>query len=66
MRARVNGTWVELEGEATLGRLVERLGLDLEGAALVINGEVVPRDRATECPLRDGDEVEVVRLVGGG
>jgi thiamine biosynthesis protein ThiS len=31
-----------------------------------LNGQVVRKAEYPGCPLRDGDRLEVVRLVGGG
>jgi len=30
------------------------------------NGEVVPRDQHANVTVREGDSVEIVRMVGGG
>jgi len=30
------------------------------------NGEIVPRDRYGEQPLRDGDTLEIVQMMAGG
>jgi sulfur carrier protein len=34
--------------------------------AVAINGEVVPKDRYESTRVRDGDTLEIVRMVGGG
>jgi len=43
-------------------------GLDLPafGRAIELNGVVIRRAEHAATPLRDGDRLEVVRLVGGG
>ena len=53
---------------ATVADLVERhLGRrEPAGVAVAVNATVVPRDRWTAWPLRDGDVVDVVTAVQGG
>jgi thiazole synthase len=50
----------------TVGDLVRTLGLDPRRIAVEVNRELVPRTRHAEHMLKEGDEVEVVTLVGGG
>ena len=66
MRIVLNGEPREAEPTCSLAQLVAELQLPLTGAALVLNGEVVERSAFVSTLLRDGDAVEVVRLVGGG
>ena len=42
--------------------------LDIEGQRIAVerNGEIVPRSRYTATPLANGDQIEIVRAVGGG
>lgn len=53
------------KGLSVAGLLVE-LGLEPRQLAVEVNLELVPRGRHAECPLQEGDRVEVVTLVGGG
>lgn len=62
----VNGKRRELEGETDLVGFLSALEVDARGVAVARNGEVVPRDRYAEVRLRDGDVLEIVRMVGGG
>ncbi|MBL8964609.1 MAG: sulfur carrier protein ThiS [Phycisphaeraceae bacterium] len=62
----INGersTWPE---GTTIGQVVERAGLAAAAYAVEVNKQLVPRRRHAEQVLRDGDEVEIVTLVGGG
>ena len=68
MTVEVNGEPVELaEGasvrDAALAAGVEPRG---RGVAVALDGEVVPRGRLAETPLREGQRVEVVAAIGGG
>ncbi len=62
----LNGKPRELPAETELPRLLDLLGVDRRMVAVAHNGDVVPRDRYEQVRLRDGDTVEVVRMVGGG
>jgi thiamine biosynthesis protein ThiS len=62
----LNGKSHALELPVTLLNLLASLEIDRRMIAVAHNGEVVPRDRYEEVSLADGDQVEVVRMVGGG
>jgi sulfur carrier protein len=70
---QLNGQAFQLDGAATVAALMA--GRDVlhtpnggEGAhvAVAVNGKVVPRREWEHTPLRDGDDVLVVRPVAGG
>ena len=63
---QVNGEARELPAGATLATLLASLGVPVEGVAVALNLEVVPRGRLARRLLVHGDRVEVVRAVGGG
>jgi thiamine biosynthesis protein ThiS len=62
----INGKAQEQAQEMLLPALLERLGVDRRLVAVAHNGDVVPRDRYEQICLRNGDRVEIVRMVGGG
>jgi thiamine biosynthesis protein ThiS len=62
----INGKPRELADEMLLPKLLEQLGIDRRLVAVAHNGDVIPRDRYDRVCIRDGDEVEIVRMVGGG
>ena len=53
---------------ATVMELVRAKGVDpaKPGAAVAVNGQVVPRARWAETPLASADRVEIVRPYAGG
>lgn len=62
----VNGKSVSLEGPLTIERLLATVEVPPNYLAVEVNADVVPRElHASHC-VGDGDEVEVVTLVGGG
>ncbi len=66
MRITVNGESREVADDATVADLVAGMNLQPRQVAVERNKELVPRSRHVETPLVEGDNVEVVTLVGGG
>ncbi len=62
----VNGRSVELEGPTSLLTYLAGLGVDWRAVAVEVNGRILDRGEFASTTLRDGDRVEVVRMVGGG
>ncbi|MEK6709746.1 MAG: sulfur carrier protein ThiS [Nitrospinota bacterium] len=66
MRIRVNGEEREVGGGLTVAGLLASLELPPAGIAVARNMVVVRRSDYAATPLSEGDEVEIVRAVGGG
>jgi sulfur carrier protein len=66
MRISVNGNPQELEAQATVADLVANFNLQPKFVAVEVNCELVPRRNFDQTRLREGDQVEIVTLVGGG
>ena len=66
MQIWVNGEVREVPSGQTLRQLVEDMGLEPQGVAVEVNRQVVPRGSHGEHVLAEGDQVEVVRAIGGG
>jgi thiamine biosynthesis protein ThiS len=66
MHIRLNGQSREIEGPLTVAALVESLGLKPRFVAVERNRMLVPRGKHADTLVEDGDEIEVVTLVGGG
>ena len=66
IKVTVNGEPVETETEMTIKRLLESVDVPPNYLAVEINQEVVPREEHETQLVNDGDEIEVVTLVGGG
>lgn len=63
---RVNGEPRRVEPNATIADLLAELNMQPRYLAVERNFELVPRTRHAECVLQDGDQLEIVTLVGGG
>ena len=66
MRITVNGKPRDIEGETPLPAFLQTYGIDPRLVAVAINGDVVPKAGYDAARVREGDQIEVVRLVGGG
>ena len=66
MTARINGKDVALDGPTKLLDYLARLRVDPRAVAVELNGEILQREQFERAVLRDGDVVEIVRMVGGG
>lgn len=66
MKLRLNGSLQEAPELATVADLAAWLDLPAFGSAVELNGEVIRRADHAATPLKEGDRLEVVRLVGGG
>jgi sulfur carrier protein len=62
----VNGEQRELEDEMCLVEFVTAFGLDGRRIAIAHNGVVLYREDWPNITLREGDRLEVVRMIGGG
>ncbi len=63
---RINGKRVELDQQTPLLDYLEQMGVDARSIAVEHNGVILERERYATSTLRDGDTVEIVRMVGGG
>ena len=66
MTITVNGESREVADGATLGALLEQLGVRRDGSAVALNDDVVPRAQHAARPLREGDRLEIIVAVAGG
>ena len=61
-----NGAPHQVAPGTTLADLIEALSLSHQALALAVNRTVVPRQQWRERGVQPGDQVEVVRPIGGG
>lgn len=66
MTLTINGKPVELAEGTRLPDFLTARQIDARHIAVAVNGDVLDRDRYGEVTFRDGDTVEIVRMVGGG
>ncbi len=66
MEIQVNGELRTVREGLSLADFVRDLGLTPQRVAVELNRQLVTRARYDLTPLRPGDVVEIVTLVGGG
>lgn len=66
MRIVLNGDSVVTTEGATVGSLLQQLGISRERVAVELNADIVPKADYEKQLLADGDRIEIVHFVGGG
>lgn len=66
MKLKINGETGEFEDSITVSELLEEIGTPAIGIAVECNREIVPRSQHGSTMLKDGDVLEIVKMVGGG
>jgi thiamine biosynthesis protein ThiS len=66
MQVTVNGEARTVDDGLTVAGLVAELDLAPERVAVEVNAQLVRRAEHAERALQNGDQVEIVTLVGGG
>ncbi|MEW5944779.1 MAG: sulfur carrier protein ThiS [bacterium] len=62
----VNGAERRTEDGITVGRFLERLGVRRQTAVVEHNRRILKKDDYDSVTLKERDELELVRFVGGG
>ena len=62
----INGKIEELEGPTNLVSYLDSLKINRNFIAVAYNGTVIQRTELDGITLLEGDEIEIVRAVGGG
>lgn len=66
MNVIVNGQPMHVDKPCTVAELLERCGKPKGPCAVEVNRSIVPRKSHADRVIADGDEIEIVTLVGGG
>jgi len=66
MQILCNGRQHDIDGGTTLGTLLEDLNLFPDTVVAEINKKIIDRDQYEALILSEGDQVELIRFVGGG
>ena len=66
MTIRLNGEPFDIAGPVSISALLATLNIDPRIVAIEHNVVVVRRQQYDQTMVREGDEVEIVRFVGGG
>ena len=66
MQIRINGEDKQIADGLTVAELLAELSLEPTRVAVERNKQLVRRTTFSEAALADGDQLEIVTLVGGG
>ena len=66
MQIFFNGRSHETPQPLTIAALLDQLQLEPRRVAVEVNAQLVPREQHATHLLREGDQLEVVTLAGGG
>jgi len=66
MQVTINGKSETVADGITVAALLAKLDLQPVRVAVEVNEDLVPRKTFAETPVREGDRIEIVTLVGGG
>ncbi len=66
IKIRINGKEKKIKTKMTLASLLELEGIPLKGTAVELNREIVYESMVQQIIIKDGDVLELVRIVGGG
>ncbi len=65
MKIMLNGEERETASQ-NLHQLINELQLEKRTIAIELNLNVIPRSEYAKTPLKEGDRIEVVHMIGGG
>lgn len=66
MKIMLNGEAQEVAEATTVAELLTQLGVRTRHVAVEVNLEIMPQPEHPSYVLQEGDQLEVVTLVGGG
>jgi sulfur carrier protein len=66
MEILVNGQSRQVPAGTTVAKLLQSLNIEARHVAVEVNLDLVPRGRHDQHTLVEGDQLEIVTLVGGG
>ena len=62
----VNGQQLEIEKSATAEYLINQLNYQDQRIALEVNEAIIPKSKHSKFKLNEGDQIEIIKAVGGG
>lgn len=66
MELIINGKTEQFPDDTSAAQLIEHLGLGDQRLAIEVNREIVPRSCFDSHRFAPGDQIEIVRAIGGG
>lgn len=66
MKVQVNNKEVEMTPDSTLTQLTAQLELPVQGIAIAVNNQMIPRTEWERFILHDNDNLVIIKAVCGG
>lgn len=66
MIVNINGDSRDVPDNCTAQNLIELLDMQNDRIAMEVNMEIVPRSTYSKFTFNEGDNIEIVRAIGGG
>lgn len=62
----LNGKEKQINANTSLLDLMLNLNFEPLNYVAIVNGNIIPKSKTKETELKDGDEVEIITIMGGG
>ena len=66
MNLTVNGNTHVHKGDGSIDTLLAELNAQLDKVAILVNNDIVPREKRGTVSLKENDRVEIITMAGGG
>ncbi len=66
MIIKVNGEDLKVDNQSTAATLITQLGYQDQRIALEVNEAIISKSKHVKFSLNEGDQVEIIKAVGGG
>lgn len=66
MKIKLNEETYEVESDTTLGTFIKSLDIQLQGIAVAIDYEVIPKDQWDNILLKEDTRIIMIQAVSGG
>jgi sulfur carrier protein len=66
MKIKLNGSEIEVNDNISVLELMKMKNFDLTKYVAIVNEDVIPKSKISEVILKEGDEVEIITMMGGG
>jgi len=66
LKVQLNGNNYRVDRGCTINKLLKRLKINNNKAAVELNGQIVDKKRYSHIGLKKNDRIEIVHFIGGG
>ena len=66
LKVQLNGNNYRVDKGCTINKLLKRLKINNNKAAVELNGQIVDKKRYSHIRLKKNDRIEIVHFIGGG